>query len=197
MKRQKVRARVSETKETDGDEDEVDVTQDEDKVYFYAEVTRHSILLLLQCLEKATKHALQHCTDLNACTVYLYIFSDGGDAMAGLSAFDHIRNNRVPVTTVADGFVASAATFLLLGGAYPVAMQHSTVLIHQLTTGFWGKYADLIDEMHNSESLMRTISSIYAEHTKLSKPTLDGLLSKEKNMSAEECLRMGFVRELW
>lgn len=196
MKRN-VRPRVSEPKEDDEEPDPVDVTQDEDTVYFYAEVSRHSVLLLCQALEKATRHALQHCTRVDDCTVYLYIFSDGGDAMAGLSAFDHIRNNRVPVTTVADGFVASAATFLLLGGAYPVAMKHSTVLIHQLTTGFWGKYADLIDEMHNSESLMRTISGIYAEHTKLSKRTLDGLLCKEKNMSAEECLSMGFVQELW
>lgn len=194
------RRRTSVEPKADEDEEaeiDAEVVQEGDTVYFYSEVTRKSVLKLFQCLEKATRHVLQRSSTVQDATVYLYIFSSGGDAMAGLSAYDHIRTNRVWVTTIADGFVASAATFLLLGGEYPVAMKHSTVLIHQLSTGFWGKYADLVDEMQNSSSLMQIITRMYTSHTRLSTSKLQGLLAKERNLSADECLSMGFVHELW
>ena len=45
------------------------------------------------------------------------------------------------------GFVASAATFLLLAGAERLAMPNAHILIHQIRTGFWGKFNDLLDEV--------------------------------------------------
>lgn len=179
------------------DEDAGSVTQDGDRVFFYADVSRKSVLELVTCLAKANEHALRTCTCVQAATVYVYIHSAGGDAYAGLSAFDHIHNNKVPVTTIIDGFVASAATFILLGGEYRVAMKHSNMLIHQLKTTFWGKFSDLVDEMDNSKSLMETIKQIYSENTQMSKKKIDCLLSKEKNMDAARCLSLGFVQELW
>ena len=180
------------------DEDAPVVVQERDRVYFYAEVSRSTVLQLLQSLHKATEYALKHCESVHDAAVYLYVHSSGGDAFAGLSAFDHIRSNRVPVTTVIDGFVASAATFLVLGGQHRAAMRHSALLIHQLSlSNFWGKFSDLVDEVHNSTSLMDTIKSVYAEHTHLTKKKLDAMLSKEKNMDAQTCLELGFVHELW
>ena len=111
---------------------------------------------------------------------------------------DHLRNNRVSVTTVMDGFCCSAATFILLGGTYRVAQRHSSLLVHQVSTGFWvGRFSDLQDEMHNSATLMRTVKGIYAERTNLNATELDALLRDEKNVDAEACLAAGFVQELW
>lgn len=195
------RPRFAVVEESSSDEEDAGgvegVTTEGASVYFYAEVSRKTVLKLVQCLAKATNHALRHAEDVNTCSIYLYIHSGGGDAFAGLSAFDHIRNNRVHVVTVIDGYVASAATFLVLGGEHRVAMKHSTMLIHQLSTGFWGKFSDLIDEVQNSKSLMDTIKQVYADHTCMSKKKIECLLSKEKNMHAEKCLSLGFVHELW
>ena len=85
--------------------------------------------------------------------IFLYIHTDGGDAYAGLSAMDHIKNMRVPVHTVVDGLCASAGTFILMGGEKKYALRHSSVLIHQLRLGFWGTYEDLKDEMQNSDKI--------------------------------------------
>ena len=168
-------------------------------VYFYAEVTRRSVLHLVKCLGEASDYALRHCpTGIHNCAVYLFIHSGGGCAYAGLSAFDHIRNNKVPVTTIADGFLASAATFLLLGGEHRVAMRHATVLVHQLSvSGFSGKYSELEDEMVNSTALMETVKRVYMDNTDVTKKKLEGLLRTEKNLEADKCLRLGFVHELW
>lgn len=169
----------------------------EDSVFFYAEVTSANVLRLLHCLSRANAHALSHCASPHDARVYLYIHSPGGDAYAGLSGLDHIRNNRLPVTTIVDGFVASAATFLLLGGSHRVALSHGTCLIHQLSTGFWGKYADLVDEVKNSTSLMKTFKKIYGERTSLDKAAIDSLLKKELTLDARKCLSMGIVDEVW
>ena len=176
--------------------DDGDVTRDGVAVYFHADVTKTTVLKLLKCVREASACALAHSHPLHHPTVYLYIHSGGGDAYAGLSAMDHLRNNRVPITTVADGMVASAASFLLLAGTHRLAFRHSHVLIHQLSTGFEGKYADMVDEMQNSNALMNTLRSIYRENTTLPPKRMERLLGKEVAMSAERCLKDGFVHEL-
>lgn len=194
----KKRPRFSEADDDSSSDEETElVTQEGNNVYFHSEVSRSTVLKLVQCLAKANVEAVRTCASVHEATVYLYIHSGGGDAYAGLSAFDHVRNNKVPVTTVVDGFVASAATFLLLGGTYRAAMKHSTVLIHQLKTSFWGRYVDLVDEMDNSKELMEMIKQVYAEHTTMSKKKIECLLCKEKNIDAAKCLSLGFVQELW
>lgn len=163
------------------------------RVFFHADVERRSVLALLDHLEEATKHAVLHD---HPC-VWLFLHSSGGDAFAGLSAMDHIRANRVPVHTVADGFVASAATFMLLAGAKRYAMPHATVLIHQVSTGFWDKYVYMKDEMHNAEQLMNVLKSIYTSSTKLTTRVVEDLLKKELTMTADECVRNGMVDALF
>jgi ATP-dependent protease ClpP protease subunit len=191
------RYRVASGAESEEEVEAEPVRQEGCCVYFYADVCKKSVLLLLEAINKANNCAFAQCTHVNECRVYLYIHSDGGDAYAGLSAMDHIRNNKVPITTIIDGFVASAATLLMLGGAHRVGYQHSTLLIHQLQTGVWGKHADLVDEAKNSTTLMNTIRSVYAQHTTLSDKKLTNLLNNEKNIGSDDCLKLGFVHELW
>jgi ATP-dependent protease ClpP protease subunit len=166
-------------------------------IHYSAPVEKRYVLELLKALDEASEAALQYCTYPTDAVVYLYIHSDGGDAFAGLSAMDHIRNNRVPVVTVADGFVASAATFLLLGGTERKSMRNAKILIHQLSTAFWGKYADLLDEVENSRELMESFRNVYGQHTKLRGKELDSLLKKELHMNAERSLSCGMVDEIW
>lgn len=188
------------------DDDELELVQDaetnsvitvRDSVYFAAPVERQYVLALLKALDEASDAALQTSLYPSDARVYLYIHSDGGDAFAGLSAMDHIRNNRVPVVTIADGFVASAATFLLLGGCERKSMQNAKILIHQLSTTFWGKYADLLDEVENSKELMQSFRAVYAKHTRLRGEQLENLLQKELHMNASRSLSCGIVDEIW
>tara|TARA_B110000046_G_scaffold5113_1_gene5417 strand:- start:2398 stop:3012 length:615 start_codon:yes stop_codon:yes gene_type:complete len=165
-------------------------------VYFCADVTKATVFKLLQLLREATACALEHAHPGRDPSVHLYVHSDGGDVFAGLSAYDHIRANRVPVTTVADGMVASAASLLLLAGETRLAMSHASVLIHQLSTGFAGKYADLLDEVQNSSALMDSLHAIYRARTDMSAKRLAVLLKKERCLDATRCLREGFVHAL-
>jgi ATP-dependent protease ClpP protease subunit len=180
----------------DGDDDSYDqlmIWQTRNRVFFHVAITRRSIILLLQRLEEAQSYAL-----INKCDhVLLFLHSEGGDAYAGLSGMNHIECARVPIHTIADGLVASAATFLLLAGSTRYSMRHSSVLIHQMSTGFWGKYADMIDEMQNTHQLMDAFRRIYTSKTKIRKKKLETILNKELTMTASQCLEFGITDAIY
>ena len=148
-------------------------------------VSTLAIFLREACSEPAPSFGSQEIT--------LFIHSDGGDAYAGISAMQHIRRCTVPVTTVADGFCASAATLLLLGGSTRKITPYTDVLIHQIQTAFWGKYKDLHDEYKNSTALMRSICTIYTENTKLAEKKVQKYLDSELYMTCADCLKHGIV----
>lgn len=159
------------------------------KVYFYADVTMESVQQLFECLNEANSHAVLSTPS----TVHLHISSNGGDAWAGFSAYHHLRRNPVVLTTYVDGMVASAATFLLMAGSRRVCMKYGFVLIHQVSTGFFGKYNEMIDEMANTHDLMQACRSLYAEHTKMNAERLEELLKSERAVNATSCLEDGIV----
>lgn len=183
--------------ESDEEDEGCEVVCDNDCVYFYAPVTTSNTVKLLQAMREAGNYALQKCVWPEDARIYLYIHSGGGDAFAGLSAMDHIRLSRVPVVTIADGFVASAATFMLLGGSERKAFRSAKILIHQMSTSFLGKYQDLLDEVHNSTDLMETMKQVYAENTAMNKDEIDRLLTKELQLNAKQAIKKGVVDEIW
>lgn len=163
-------------------------------VFFYCDVDRKTILRLGSLLREAAEEAIRTTSSSpSPPSVRLYIHSDGGDAYAGLSGMHHIRACPVPVTTVADGYVASAATLLLLAGTERVAVPHSHVLIHQLRTAFSGRYDEMRDEFSNSTRLMDTLSRVYQEETSLSKKDVQRHLQTEVCMEVAECIEVGIV----
>ena len=180
----------SDDREDDGDADG-GVRQIRDKVYFHCEVTRKNVMLLLSCLDKAKRYVRTHSPRKGK--IQLFIHSEGGDAYAGLSAMSHVATSSVPVVCVADGFVASAATFILLAAEERYALKHSYILMHQLSTSFWGKYSDLEDELQNAARLMQTIAEIYETKTSLKRKTIEKILKKELNFGVGQCLKNGIV----
>jgi len=95
-----------------------------------------------------------------------------------------------------DGFVASAATFLLLGGQERWMQKHAHLLIHQIRTEFWGRYDELKDEMSNSDRLMSMIKTIYKKNSSMPKKTINGIIKKEIYLSSDECLDYGLVHSI-
>lgn len=178
--------------------DDDSITSDGVCVYFYAEVSRANNLKLIKCLREATVSCLQHSTSPHSPPrIYLYIHSNGGDAYAGLAMYDHIRLNPVPIVTVADGMVASAASFMLLAANHRLIHENSFVRIHQLSIiGFDGKYADLVDEMQNTHCLMTKLEDMYVSRTGMSLEHCQHLLRQEIDMDADRCLTEGLVHEI-
>lgn len=187
-KRTKKRSRLEEEQGEESQKEEGEVWSQGNKVYFHADVTKSTVQSLLTKVGEVASTCDR---------VLLFIHSDGGDAFAGLSAMDHLKSMRADIWTIADGFCASSATLILLGGRRRYCMPHSIILIHQLTTGFYGKYAELVDEMKNSEKLMQVLKRVYLENASIPKKRLNELLTTECHMTAEESVQMGVSHALY
>ncbi len=189
-------------KADDDDEDEDDEDSDTEvytigtSVYYSCAVNVKNIGKLRKALNKATHAALNSNYSLHSPYVSLYIHSGGGDLFAGFSAFNLIRRNVIPVYTIADGYVASASTFLLLGGTYRYIVPNTHVLIHQLSTGTFGKFQEIEDDYKNCKRLMTRMHKMYKEETWLTKAMLKKLLSSELDLVDNQCVKYGIVNEI-
>jgi ATP-dependent protease ClpP protease subunit len=76
-------------------------------------------------------------------------------------------------------------------------MPNANVLIHQLSTEFWGKFQDLEDEMANSQALMKRIKSIYKSETAMPYKDIRTLLKREMYLSADQCIEYGIAHSVF
>ena len=76
--------------------------------------------------------------------IFLYINSPGGSVYDALAIYDTMNFVKADVQTIGIGMQASAAAFLLSSGAKGkrYILPHSTVMIHQPSSGTRGKVTD-------------------------------------------------------
>ena len=189
----------TENEESENEEEESLVVRVVDTdVFFYGDVNESNILELNTKLLKLSKVLMKKSMELSGYKprITLHIKSDGGDVYAGLSAMDHISASRVPVDTVADGLCASAATFILMGGARRYMRPSGYVLIHQMSSGFWGKYEEMKDEMKSCEKIMKIIRNIYQQKTVIPTKKLNQMMKRDIYLTAIECQQYQIVDEI-
>ena len=109
---------------------------------------------------------------------------------------DTILRSKVPIHTYVDGFVASAGTFLSIVGTRRFMSKNSYMLVHQLSSNFWGKYSEFEDEKQNLDLMMKTIKNMYKEYTKIPMKKLNEILKHDLMWDAETCLEYGMIDEI-
>jgi ATP-dependent Clp endopeptidase proteolytic subunit ClpP len=169
-------------------------------IYFYAPVHSKSVLTLNKKIADVSKSIIEVAANLNipvtSLPIRLHINSGGGSLFDGFAAVDTIRTCPVPIHTIIEGGAASAATLMSVVGAKRAIHKHSFMLIHQLSSGMWGKFAEMQDQIKNSEMLMETIKVIYQDHTKMKDKQLNDILKKDIWLDAKTCMKFGLVDEV-
>jgi ATP-dependent Clp protease protease subunit len=178
--------------------DENLVYRDQNRIYFYSEVKRSKILVLNKLLRKLDKDLVNRANYLDTVTpnIYLHVQSFGGSVFSAFSNIDYIQSSQTPIHSVIEGCAASAATMMSVVAAKRYITPHSYMLIHQLSSGAWGKYEEIKDSMKNCDRLMKMIKDIYLQHTKIPKKKLDQILKHDLWFDAEQCLEYGLVDEI-
>jgi ATP-dependent Clp endopeptidase proteolytic subunit ClpP len=177
-------------------DDYIEVSQN--RIYYYAEIQRKKILTFNKALRELSVDILHSAAILETppARIFIHINSQGGELFTGMAAVDSILNCKAPTVSVIDGCAASAATLMSVVADERKINKHAFMLIHQLSSGMWGKYRDIKDEVENLDKLMETIRSIYSKYTKIPKKKLDEILDHDLWLSAEECLKYGLVDEI-
>ena len=181
-----------------GGKPEKHISVHENKIYYYAGVNRDSASELNKKIGEIESKSLtlSNNLDIEPPTLKLFINSGGGSVVSGISSMDTILRTKVPVHTYVDGFAASAATFLSVVGNYRFMSRNSYMLIHQLSSNFWGTYANFEDEKQNLDLMMKTIKDVYKKYTKVPMKKLDEILKHDLLWDAETCLKYGLIDEI-
>lgn len=168
----------------------------ENTVFFYSDVTEQSALELnhiLHELDSKLKSTYNFLGPDFKPHIKLRINSYGGSLFAGLAVLDVIRGLNAEVHTYVDGAAASAATIISVAGAKRYIGKNSMMLIHQLSTGNYGKYSELEDDMENNKRLMKSIKDIYKQYTKVPMKQIDDILKHDLWFDSGKCLELGLV----
>ena len=168
------------------------------RIYFYSGVETKNVLGLNKAMRELGSE-IQHSAALLECEpakIFLHVNSHGGDLFAGLAAMDEIRKSKVPIISIVDGCAASAATLMTIAADKRQINKHAYMLVHQLSSGMWGKYKEMKDEIENVDNMMKTIREIYLEYTKIPKKKLNEILDHDLWFDAKTCLKYGLVDEI-
>ena len=181
-----------------GEATEKHISVQDNKIYFYAGVNRDACSELNKKISELETKAITLSNNLDTDTppIKIFINSGGGSIVSGVSSMDTILRCKVPVWTYVDGFCASAATFMSVVGDHRFMSRNSYMLVHQLSTSFWGTYANFEDEKQNVDLMMKSIKSVYEEYTKIPMKKLDEILKHDLMWDAETCLKYGMIDEI-
>lgn len=127
--------------------------------------------------------------------ISLYINSPGGSVHAGLAIYDTMQHIKSDVVTICVGLAASMGAFLLAGGTKGkrLALRHSRIMIHQVSSGTRGQASDIEIEAREVLRIDQQLNQLLAYHT--GKP-LEKIQQDQKRdfyMSAQEALDYGLV----
>ena len=181
-----------------GDNNEIETKVVDNHIYYYSSVNKKSALELNMKLKEVENKLIKKYNDYNGHQeyIYLHINSFGGSVFSAFSVIDTIKNSKIPVVSIIEGAAASAATLISVMCDYRIIYENSYMLIHQLSSGTWGKMSELEDEMENLKELMTAIRKIYKESTNIPDGEINEILKHDLWWNPQICLQKGLVDEI-
>ncbi|MGH7157903.1 MAG: ATP-dependent Clp protease proteolytic subunit [Candidatus Saccharimonadales bacterium] len=127
--------------------------------------------------------------------IFFYINSPGGSVYDALAIYDTMQYVTNDIQTVGIGVQASAAAFLLSCGTKGkrFLLPHSTVMIHQPSSGTRGKVTDQEIDLRESLRVKRLLESIMAKNTGQKIERIHEDMERDKWMTSEEAKKYGIV----
>jgi ATP-dependent protease ClpP protease subunit len=161
------------------------------EIHFYGEITPENTLEFVESFRKLEIQLLKQKADLIGYEpeIRIHIMSEGGDMFSGFTLKNVIEKSRVKVITIAQGACCSAATFMFLGGSERRMGENAYLLIHQLSTDFWGKYQDLKTEVKSCDTFMKNLKKMYMDKTEIPEKKFKKLMKKDLFLPVSKCLK--------
>ncbi|KAG5186409.1 ClpP/crotonase-like domain-containing protein [Tribonema minus] len=166
------------------------------RIYFYTSVSGGSCAMLRRAIAEATLESQMYqlaFVQPEPVPIELHIRSPGGSLMHAFGIIDYIMRNPVPVHSHIDGYAASAGTLMSVVCSKRYAYPNSLMLLHQLSGGAEGKYANVLEDVQNMALMMDMCKKIYTEHTLMREKELDEILSHDIWFSSQTCLEKGII----
>lgn len=127
--------------------------------------------------------------------IYFYINSPGGSVYDGLAIYDTMQYVTNDVQTIGIGVQASMGAFLLASGTKGkrFVLPHSTVMIHQPSSGTRGKVTDQEIDLQEALRLKKMLEEIMAKNTGQKVAKVHEDMERDRWLTAEEAKAYGIV----
>ena len=187
------------------DEEEEEVWRDENHIFFYADVDCKSIAKLNRFMYQINKdHFHKFSFPIKSDVlfekvyppIFIHIKSYGGCVFSAISTVDLIKTSISPVHTIIEGYAASAATMISIVGKKRFIHKNAHMLIHQMSSGFWGKMEEIKDEIKNLNNLETVITDIYKDNTNIPDSKYKKILKHDIWWSSKRCKKYNLVDEI-
>lgn len=174
------------------------IDNDHNHIYFYSEVNRDSAYELCSLIREVddTNTTLKNKLKVDEIPVYIHIMSNGGCIFSAFNVIDYIKSCKNPVYSVIEGCAASAATLISVVCDKRYIMPSAHMLIHQISSGWEGKMAEMEDEMINLKELTKKLKTFYSDNTQMSQRQLNSLLKRDLWLNPDKCMEYGLVDEI-
>ena len=127
--------------------------------------------------------------------VTVHINSNGGSVKEGLAIYNALKVRNV--TTICEGFAASAASVVFMGGRRRVMNAASLLFIHQAQTGAEGSPEDLEKAAADLRTITEGAAAAYKEAgVSCTDDKLMEMLRNETWLKAGQALELGFATEV-
>ena len=115
--------------------------------------------------------------------------------MTALAIYDTMQYVKNDIQTVGIGMQASAAAFLLSSGTKGrrALLPHSTVMIHQPSSGTRGKVTDQEIDLRESLRVKKLLEKIMADNTGQKASKIHEDMERDKWLDANEAKKYGIV----
>ena len=185
-----------------------DIYSYDNHVYFYSNVNKKTMLIIQKELRRTVvrmKRKMRNAQDSGLRVeyepIFVHIYSPGGGIFAVFSFIDYLSQlkHKYPefeFHSIVEGSTASAGTLMSVVFDKRIITEYGYMLIHQLSSGTWGKYNDIKDDVKNLDTLMVRIKNIYKKHCNLPNEKLNEILSHDIYWDAPKCLKFGLVDEI-
>ncbi len=124
------------------------------------------------------------------------IKSRGGSVQVGYDIFNYLRSLGKPITTIADGEVASIATVVFLAGDVRLMSKDSYLIIHNPWAKPEGEADFLMEYAKSLKTTENDLISFYSKETGHTTEAIQPLMRDETKILAEQSVSLGFATGL-
>lgn len=171
------------------------------QIYLYGEIEPSYLNIWGDLVESKTsaeyiRKAIEKAETING--IELYINSIGGYVDEGVSIYNLLKRQSVPVTAYIDGMACSIASVVAMAADKIVMPSNTTMMIHHAIGGCYGNAKEHREFAAQLDKISEASTNSYLVHAgdKLTRETLEPLLDAETFLTAEEAFNIGLCDEI-
>lgn len=130
--------------------------------------------------------------------IHLYLNSFGGSLYDCMGMVDLIRNLKTPIYSYCFGKSMSAIMVIFSCCDKRFVSRNSTIMLHQLSGGYIGKYQDMEENVDESRRMQELMEDLIMLHTYIDEEFLEELRYRKFDcfLDAEQCIELGVADEI-